>query len=90
MGICHKDDPSSAIGIPKEYNKEYEYHSLRFERYFKLPIEIKAIRDKQIKEAMNDPKRLQQLKDEELFNPWIITDIDFSLEGNPFLQVKPN
>ena len=34
---------------------------------------------------MNDPKRLQQLKDEELFNPWIITDIDFSLEGNPFL-----
>jgi hypothetical protein len=35
---------------------------------------------------MHDPKKFQQLRDEELLNPWIITDLDFSLDGNPFVK----
>ena len=51
IGVQHKEDPSLSIGLPKEYNKEYEYHILRFERYFKLPAELKILKEKIIKDA---------------------------------------
>ncbi len=86
LGIEHSLDPKLTIGAPKEFNKEYENHVLRFERYFKLPLELRVIRDKLKKEAMNDPKKLKELRDEELLNPWIITDLDFALDGNPFVK----
>ena len=47
---------------------------------------MRVIRDKLKKEAMNDPKKLKELRDEELLNPWIITDLDFALDGNPFAK----
>jgi hypothetical protein len=47
---------------------------------------LRVIRDKLKKEAMNDPKKLKELRDEELLNPWIITDLDFALDGNPFAK----
>ena len=31
---------------------------MRFERYFKLPVDLRVLRDKMQKEAMNDPKKL--------------------------------
>ena len=31
------DDKTMTIGAPIEYNKEFENHVIRFERYFKLP-----------------------------------------------------
>lgn len=74
------------IGIPADYTKAHEYHVLRFERYFKLPLELRVLKDKLMKEAMNDPKKLQEMKDEEILNPWIITDLDYSLEGNPYIH----
>jgi len=46
------------IGAPHDFTKEYEHHVLRFERYFKLPIELRVLRDKMQKEAINDPKKL--------------------------------
>ena len=57
---------------------------LRFERYVKLPADLKALKEKLTKEAKNDKKRMQELRDEEVINPWIITDLDCSLNGNPF------
>jgi len=33
---------------------------------------------------MNDLKKLKEMKDEETLNPWLITDIDYSLKGNPY------
>ena len=86
IGIRHKDDKTLTIGAPLEFYKEYENHVLRFERYYKLPLELRVLRDKMQKEAMHDPKKFQQLRDEELLNPWIITDLDFSLDGNPFVK----
>lgn len=74
------------IGAPSQYNREYENHVLRFERYFKLPLELRVLKDKLMKEAVNDPKRLKELRDEELLNPWIITDLDYAMDGNSFVH----
>jgi hypothetical protein len=74
-----------SIGSPKDYPKEHEFHILRFEKYINLPPELKKLKDKLMKEAMNDLKKAQEMKDEELINPWIITDVDESLNGNPFI-----
>ena len=54
LGIEHVKDPQLTIGIPKNYNKEIEYHVLRLERYFNLPSELRALRDKLRKEALKD------------------------------------
>jgi hypothetical protein len=47
LGIAHNStleakgladiDPNLYLGLPPNYNSEYEVHQLRFERYFKLP-----------------------------------------------------
>ena len=58
LGVQHKEDQALCLGIPKDYTKVQEYHVLRFERYFKLPVELRMLRDKLMKEAINDPKRL--------------------------------
>eukprot|EP00347_Sterkiella_histriomuscorum_P001976 403369947 len=84
LGIRHTEDKQLILGIPPDYNKEYEVHSLRFERYVKLPQDLRVLRDKMQRDAMNDPKKIQQMKDEEILNPWLITDLDYSLDGNPF------
>jgi hypothetical protein len=68
------------------FHKEYENHVLRFERYFKLPMELRVIKEKMQKDAMMDPKKLKELRDEEVLNPWLVTDIDYSLDGNPFVK----
>ena len=74
------------IGAPPDFNKDYENHVLRFERYFKLPLELRVLRDKLQKEAMGDARKLASLRDEETLNPWQVTDLDFCLEGNPFVK----
>jgi len=48
------------IGAPPSYTKEYENHVLRFERYFKLPLELRVLKDKLDKEAMMDSKKFKQ------------------------------
>ena len=74
------------IGAPQMFHKEYENHVLRFERYFKLPLELRVIKEKMQKDAMMDPKKLKELREEEVLNPWLVTDIDYSLDGNPFVK----
>jgi hypothetical protein len=29
---------------------------------------------------------MQEMKDEEILNPWIITDLDLCLKGNPHIE----
>lgn len=84
LGIRHKDEPSLTIGAPADFHKDYEHHTLRFERYFKLPLDLRVLRDKLQKEALGDAKKLASLRDEETLNPWQVTDLDFCLDGNPF------
>ncbi|CDW88670.1 UNKNOWN [Stylonychia lemnae] len=85
IGIQHNDDENLTIGAPLQFNKEFEKHVLRFERYIKLPQELQVIRDKLKKEAMNDMRKLKEMKDEETLNPWLITDIDYIMDGNPYV-----
>lgn len=54
LGIAHKEDKHQCLGVPQEYNKEYEYHCLTFERYLKMPLELKKLKEKMIEEARND------------------------------------
>lgn len=44
------------------------------------------MREKAQKEALGDPKKLANLRNEEVLNPWLITDLDFALDGNPFVK----
>lgn len=57
IGIMHKTDPKLTIGMPPEHNKDYEFHILRLERYFKLPFELRVLRDKLKREALKDEKK---------------------------------
>ena len=86
LGLQHESDPLLTIGAPHNYTKEFENHVLRFERYFKLPLELKVIKEKMQKEAMMDAKKLKELRDEEILNPWLVTDLDFTLDGNPYVK----
>ena len=57
--------------MPPEYKGE-EKHLLKLERYTVLPAELKVKREK-----------LAKTGQDEAINPWVVTDIDFSLKGNP-------
>lgn len=59
---------------------------LRLERYFKLPFELRVIKEKLKREAEKDAKKAKELRDEEMLNPWTITDLDFSMDGNPHVK----
>ena len=41
-----------------------------------------------VKEADENPEVANQMKNEELINPWLITDIDYSLDDNYFEEPK--
>ena len=49
-----------------------------------MPLEMKLAKEKLISEARENPKEAGKLKDEELVNPWLITDVDYSLDDNYF------
>ena len=62
----------------------YETHTLRFERYIKLPKDMQQFKEKMVKEAEENPEVADRMKNEELINPWLITDVDYSLDDNYF------
>ena len=85
LGLEHKNaNDRLFLGPPKNYTKEYETHFLRFERYVKMPLEMKLSKDKLESQAMADLEMAEKMRNEELVNPWLITDIDFSLDDNYF------
>ena len=59
---------------------------LRFEKYFKLPTELRILKDKLLKDSRTNEKLAEQLKNLEVINPWVITDLDQTLGGNPFAK----
>lgn len=52
-----------------------EKHIVTFERYVSLPSDLQELRS-------------QSKGQEDWLNPWVITDIDNCLEGNPFLNLE--
>ena len=74
------------IGAPHDYTKIYEMHNLRFERYFKLPQDLRLLKEKMRQEAQSDKEVADRMRSEEQINPWIITDLDYALDGNPFVK----
>ena len=47
LGLEHKNASDRLfLGPPKHYTTEYETHFLRFERYVKMPLEMKLSKDK--------------------------------------------
>jgi hypothetical protein len=59
IGLQHADNPLLTIGAPATYTMEYENHVLRFERYFKLPMDLRVIKEKLDREAMVDAKKFK-------------------------------
>ena len=85
LGLEHKKASEKLfLGAPKEFTNEFEVHHLRFERYIKMPLDMKLAKEKLVAEAQNDLEKAQQIKHEEVINPWLITDIDYTLDDNYF------
>lgn len=85
LGLEHKNAPEKlSMGAPKEFTQDFETHFLRFERYVKMPLDMRLAKDKLIKDARETPSTAEKLRGEELVNPWLITDIDYSLDDNYF------
>ena len=49
-----------------------------------MPLEMRVLKEKMLKEATENPEKADKLKQEEVINPWLITDVDYSLLDNPF------
>lgn len=62
----------------------FETHTLRFERYIKMPNDMQQMKEKMVKEAEENPEIALKLKNEEVINPWLITDVDYFLDDNYF------
>ena len=85
LGLEHKVKPEKLyVGVPKEYSTGFETHFLRFERYVKMPLDMKLAKEKLVTEAREDSEKAEKMKHEEVVNPWIITDLDYSLDDNYF------
>ena len=76
IGLQGSEDPRYTVGIPKQLTYATEHHILTFERYTKLPFELKMKLQKELK---NDPNRDKNAA--ETVNPWLITDIDYYVDS---------
>ena len=85
LGLEHKHATERLmLGAPKEFTSEFETHFLRFERYVKMPLEMRLAKEKLVKDARENNETATKLREEELVNPLLITDIDYSLDDNYF------
>lgn len=73
LSVEHKQDPSLFIGSGRDYTEDYETHILTFERYVSMPHDMRAKKLELAREAQSNSEKS---KDEELVNPWLITEID--------------
>ena len=85
LGLEHKKASDKLfLGAPKEISSFHESHFLRFERYVKMPLEMKITKDKLLAEAKDNKETKEQMLNEEMVNPWLITDVDYQLDDNYF------
>ena len=80
----HNRDGRWTLGGDPSSNKIFEKHVVRFERYVKMPMELRLLKEKLQKQALESKEIAQQMREEEMVNPWLITDFDQSLDGNPY------
>ena len=81
--ILKATSPEGQVDDYPEQSNIVEYHRIQFERYFKPPYELVMMKQKVMEQARTNPKIAQQIREEEIFNPWIITDFDETMSGNP-------
>lgn len=46
VGIEHKVDNTLTLGAQKDFHNEYESHILTFERYVRMPQEMRVLKKK--------------------------------------------
>ena len=46
-----------------------------------MPVELQELKEKLKKEMMSDKEMASKMAEEEMVNPWLITEVDFC--GNP-------
>lgn len=69
------------LGAPPANPDEFETHVVQFERYVKMPAEYIELKEKLNKQREKDPELRLKMREEELVNPWLVTELD--LCGNP-------
>ena len=47
---------------------------------------MKMMKEKLLSEAQEDKAKAESMKHEELVNPWLITDVDYTLDDNYFTK----
>lgn len=87
LGLQHKNASEKLyLGAPKSITSEFETHFIRFERYVKMPLEMRLAKEKLLSEAQENREKAELMKHEELVNPWLITDVDYTLDDNYFTK----
>ena len=84
--LLKQADSEETIGQAESVHNSVEFHSIQFERYTQMPQEIQAFKKKMMEQAKNNQALAKQIAEEELFNPWVISDFDNSMEGNPHVS----
>ena len=84
MRLClaQKDNENKTIGDHPSHKNSVEYHRIQFERYIKMPKELSDIKKWTIEQAKTNEDIRKQISEEELFNPWVVTDFDEGLDYN--------
>ena len=84
MRLClvSKENENKTIGDHPSHSNSVEYHRIQFERYTKMPKELSDIKKWTIEQAQTNEDIRKQISEEELFNPWVVTDFDEGLDYN--------
>ena len=64
LGIEHKHDDSLYCGSAKDFN-DFERHSVTFEKYVKMPMEMRVKKEKMMEEALKTKEGFEEMKHEE-------------------------
>lgn len=60
LGIEHtKASDKLFLGVPKDHTSMFETHFLRFERYVKMPLEMRLAKEKLVTEAQQDKDKAE-------------------------------
>ena len=63
LGLEHEKASDKLFSYPPKFLKrEFETHFLRFERYVQMPLEMRLLKDKMVKEAQEDIDKAQKLR----------------------------
>ena len=64
LGFEHKLNGNLYCGSEKDFN-DFEKHSVTFEKYVRMPLEMRVKKEKIMEEALKTKEKLQDLKHEE-------------------------